>query len=105
MTPQFDHLRTRLPQYCNLTMIRKLLHIGPSRIPVELLVALEPFREDWEGSRVRYRDCPELRTLLRELLEERARHRNFQVRNAMQNWRELSEMVTTGQFFREAFAL
>lgn len=105
MTPQVDQMRTLLPQYCNMTMIRKLLHISPSRVPVELLIALEPFREDWEGARVRYRDCPELRVLLCELLEERSRHRNISVRNALQNWQELRTLVLTGQFFREAFAL
>lgn len=105
MKTQNEPLRTHLPQYCNLTMIRKLLHISASKTPVELLVALDPFREEWEGSRVRYRDCPELRILLCELLEERSRHRNIQVRNALQNWQELSRMVRSGDFFREAFAL
>lgn len=91
-------------QHCSLTMVARLLHLSPNKIPVELLSLLEPYREERATARTRYRDCPELRQLLCSLLEERSRHPHHLVRNALQNWRELTRLVQSGEFFREVFS-
>mgnify|MGYP007090113936 CR=1 FL=1 len=81
---------------CTLMMVSRLLKYPKDRMPVELMVLLEPYRE---GDH--YRADVGLREMLCGLLEERAGCRNPEIRNALQNWRQLARMVRSGEYFTQ----